>query len=195
MTNCTNKQQNIGIKHESSTSALSETHSANLSQDSWFLAAAKSKQELRAVEQLKNQGINAFCPMIKVEKLQRGKKKIIEEALFCGYLFVNLSTDSPRWHKVRSTRGIRDWVRFAGEVAKLPIDLVNNLIEMTTKTDQQVIISRFNQGQKVRILSGPFSGLKGIYDKDDGELRSMILVDFLGQTNRLKIANEQITTD
>lgn len=161
----------------------------------WYLATAKPRQEVRAVENLENQHIKAFCPTVKVEKLRRGKKQIITEALFTGYLFINLSPQNALWHKVRSTRGIRDWVRFAGDVAKIPEKLVTTLIQANIEPEQQLVINHYNKGEAVRILSGPFAGLKAIYDKEDGEMRSMILVDFLGQTNRLKVPNEQIITD
>jgi len=158
----------------------------------WYLAASKPKQETRAVENLSNQGIIAFCPMVKVEKLKGGSKVLVDEALFTGYIFINLSQQSPLWHKVRSSRGIRDWVKFAGKVAKLPAGLVDNLLEISLSLEHPVIINRFNKGEKVRILSGPFSGLAAIFEKDDGEKRSMILVEFLGQKNRLTIPNDQI---
>jgi transcriptional antiterminator RfaH len=166
-----------------------------LSVSYWYLATAKPRQESRAVENLENQQIQAFCPTVKVEKLRRGKKEIVTEALFTGYLFINLSPQDALWHKVRSTRGIRGWVRFAGEVAKIPDKLVTSLIQANFEPELQLVISHFNKGQAIRVLSGPFAGLKGIYDKEDGELRSMILVNFLGQTNHLKIPNEQIISD
>ncbi len=162
--------------------------------NNWYLATTKPRQEVRAVENLKNQKIEAFCPTVKVEKLRRGKKRIITEALFTGYLFIHLSPQDALWYKVRSTRGVRDWVRFAGEIAKIPQKLVTNLIKADIEPEQP-IISHFSKGQPVRILSGPFAGLKAIYQKEDGEMRSMILIKFLGQTNRLEIPNEQIITD
>jgi len=162
---------------------------------SWYLAATKPRQELRAVEQLTNQGIRAFCPIAQVEKIKQGKRTVIEEALFAGYLFINIALDNPLTSKVRSTRGIRDWVRFAGNIAKVPQDLIEMLINEEKKSENKVVISRFNKGESVRILSGPFVGLKGIYERGDGEARSLVLVEFLGQKNQLKLANEQITTD
>ncbi|MCF6193625.1 MAG: transcription/translation regulatory transformer protein RfaH [Kangiellaceae bacterium] len=158
----------------------------------WYLASSKPKQENRAVENLSNQDIQAFCPMIKVEKLHRGNKVLVDEALFTGYIFISLSQQSPLWHKVRSSRGVRDWVRFAGKVAKLPSDLVENLLKINLASDNPIIINRFNQGEKVQILSGPFSGLSAIFEKDDGEKRSMIFVEFLGQKSRLTLPNDQI---
>ena len=160
----------------------------------WYLVASKPKQEFRAVEQLENQGIKAYSPSVKVEKIVRGKAKIITEALFAGYLFVHLSNQSPLWHKVRSTRGVRDWIRFAGEVATIPTNLVEKLVTVDEEPEHQIVINRFREGQSVRILSGPFVGLEGVFDKSDGESRAMVLVEFLGQSNRLAVSNEQITT-
>ena len=53
--------------------------------ESWFLLQTKSKQESRAVENLERQGVNSFCPMIRVEKLSRGSRVVKQEALFPGY--------------------------------------------------------------------------------------------------------------
>lgn len=166
-----------------------------VSDASWYLAASKPKQEFRAIEHLKSQQIKCFCPMANVERLLRGKKVIKQEALFPGYLFINLLVEDPNWHKVRSTRGIRDWIRFAGQVAKIPNTLVETLMDSSIDSENPIVISRFEKGQSLRILTGPFAGLKAVFDKDDGELRSMILVEFLGQTNRLKVENQQITSE
>ena len=161
----------------------------------WYLAASKPRQEIRAIEQLKNQSIDAFCPTIKVEKIKRGKKLILTEALFPGYLFINLSENSANWHKIRSTRGIRDWVRFGGNVAKLPDGLVENIINSGLDDSDQVIINCYAKGVPVRILDGPYAGLKAVFDQHDGEERSLILVEFLGKLNCLNVANEQIIKD
>ncbi len=157
----------------------------------WFLAATKAKQEFRAVENLKNQEIHAFCPTIKIEKIANNKKQIIEEAVFKGYIFIQISSNDPCWHKVRSTRGIRDWIRFSGNVAKVPTNLVLDLIN-AKESETIVILNKINHGDKVRILSGPFEGLEGIFQKDDGELRAIILLNFLGKANRITIEKSQL---
>ncbi len=176
------------------TSSISHAEGSNSADIEWYLAAAKPRQELRAVENLKYQGIQCFCPQAKIERLVRGKKVIKQEALFSGYLFICLSQQDPNWHKVRSTRGIRDWIRFSGNVAKLPTSLVDSLIEVEA-AKENLIINRINPGQTVRILSGPFAGLKAVFEKEDGDSRAMILIDFLGKTNHLKVENEQIVLE
>ncbi|WP_444994334.1 transcription/translation regulatory transformer protein RfaH [Aliikangiella sp. IMCC44359] len=172
----------------------SDIHSFT-SDSSWYLAASKPRQEMRAVENLLNQSIKAFTPTIQVEKIRAGKRKIEEEALFTGYVFISLTPEDGLWHKVRSTRGVRDWVRFSGMPAKIPPQLVDRFIAQQTDSEEAVIKRCFNAGDAVCILSGPFKGLKGIYESSSGEERALILIEFLGKINRLKLTNDQIAAD
>ena len=169
--------------------------SGSLSNMHWYLAATKPRQEQRAIDNLLNQGINAYSPMANVEKISAGKKKLVTEALFPGYLFINLSPEDGLWFKVKSTRGIRDWIKFSGEVAKVPSNLVEQLISQKQESIDLLVIKKFEKGNLVRILDGPFEGLSGVYQSPNGEQRAMILIEFLGKSNRLNLANEQISLD
>jgi transcriptional antiterminator RfaH len=162
---------------------------------SWYLAASKTREEFRAVEHLFNQGIKAFAPSINIEKIQAGRKIVVSEAMFKGYIFVNLFPEHELWHKVRSTRGVRDWVRFANKVAKVPCSLVDSLIQQNAENKFKVIKKCFNLGDKVEVMSGPFKGLSGLYQTSCGETRSLILIDFLGKQSRLELENKQIKVD
>ncbi|WP_257294196.1 transcription termination/antitermination NusG family protein [Endozoicomonas sp. YOMI1] len=71
----------------------------------WYLLKAKSREEIRARDNLENQGFEAYCPLI--------QEKSTCTPLFPGYLFIRLSKkDLPSFHKIRSTRGIAQVVRF-----------------------------------------------------------------------------------
>jgi len=164
----------------------------NNSPPEWFLAATKPNQEFRAVENLKTQNIHAFCPKLKVEKVSNKKKRVIEEAIFKGYIFIQISFNDPCWHKVRSTRGIRDWIRFSGNVAKIPTKLVLELIN-AQESKETIVLNKLNEGDGVRILAGPFEGLEGIFQKNDGDVRAIILLNFLGKSNRISIEQSQLS--
>jgi transcriptional antiterminator RfaH len=166
----------------------------NIKKD-WYLATSKPRQESRAVENLLNQGITAYSPQLNVEKIRAGKKVIVSEAMFSGYVFIQLSPEDGLWHKVKSTRGIRDWVRFSTNLAKLPCNLVEQLIKQDNLDSKVMVKKIYTPGELVRVLSGPFEGLKGIYQAGSGEERAMILIDFLGSSNRVSLENNQITSD
>ena len=56
----------------------------------WFLLQTKVKQEQRAAENLERQGVVSFCPMIRIDKISRGRRAEVLDVLFPGYLFVQL---------------------------------------------------------------------------------------------------------
>jgi transcriptional antiterminator RfaH len=55
----------------------------------WLLLQVKPRQEMRALENLERQQGECYCPLIQVEKLNRGKRTHAEEALFPRYFFIN----------------------------------------------------------------------------------------------------------
>ncbi|MCW8877867.1 MAG: transcription/translation regulatory transformer protein RfaH [Kangiellaceae bacterium] len=181
------------LDHPNKNMALSKK--LNSSSEDWYLASCKPRQETRALENLENQEVIAFLPTLSVEKVLAGRKQVVSEPLFKGYLFINIQPEDPQWPKIRSTRGIRDWVRFAGKPAKIPKSLIEQLWQQEIEPQLKLVEKRFNKGQTIRIMSGPFEGLNGIFESDDGDLRSMILIEFLGKTNRISVGNEQIVTD
>ena len=161
----------------------------------WYLAATKPRQEVRAIENLKNQGIIAYSPVVNLVKNSAGHRRKVTEALFPGYIFINISIESNVWPKVKSTRGIKDWVRFSGKPAKLPNQLVERLKKEKQETFDAIGASKIVCGSDVRILDGPFEGLTGVYECSSGEQRSMILLEFLGSQSRVSLFNHQITVN
>jgi transcription antitermination factor NusG len=64
----------------------------------WLLLQVKPRQELRALENLERQKGECYCLQKKVEKLSRGKRIQLGEALFPGYLFINAARN--KWSKL-----------------------------------------------------------------------------------------------
>ena len=58
--------------------------------------------------------------------LRRRKWTWVEEPLFPRYLFV-WATDEQSWAPVRSTVGVTSLVRFGGQVAEVPLKLIEGL--------------------------------------------------------------------
>jgi len=160
----------------------------------WYLAACRPKQDERAVINLQNQQIKVFAPRVMVKKILRGKRVLRDEPLFPGYLFIQISPESPLWSKVRSTFGVRDWVRFGGKPARVPDKLMTSLLGQDAQgAEAEVIDFTFTSGQKVIINEGPFAGLEAIYQCESGEERSMVLIEFLGKSNRICVDNRQLS--
>ena len=158
---------------------------------SWYLANTKPRQELRAESHLKNQGINCILPLIEIEKIIRGKRVFSSEPLFPGYVFLELKTDGQDWSKVRSTRGIRDFVRFGGIPARVP-EAVLEQLKVLDLSDTPMETNAPKVGDKIIILEGPFKDLEGVFKMTNGEERSIVLLSILGKVTEMDLDNRNI---
>nr|WP_256489339.1 transcription/translation regulatory transformer protein RfaH [Pleionea sp. CnH1-48] len=154
----------------------------------WYLATCKPKQESRALENLLNQEIEAFLPEVEVEKVVKGKIRVVVEPLFPGYVFIRLEEDNPLWGKIRSTRGLKDFVRFGGQPASIPVKVIEQLRQTSTLYSSRQRISQVPQkGQAVLLIGGAFSGLQAAFEISDGDSRAYVLLEVLGKTQRLQV--------
>jgi transcriptional antiterminator RfaH len=154
------------------------------SMKSWFLVQTKPKQEMRALENLQQQGVNAFCPQVLVEKLLRGKRKVSKEVLFANYLFVEFDDKAVSALSINYTRGVNRIVSFGNTPSQVPAQLVAQLMEREEQSDQSMITELPEKGENLEILDGPFRGLNAIFSQIDGDSRAIVLITILSQKVR-----------
>lgn len=164
----------------------------NVVMDNWLLLFCKARQEQRAQQHLMNQGIESYFPTITVNKLRAGKKVQAIEALFPRYLFIKNHTQL-NLAAIRSTRGVNGLVRFGESLAYVSADLVQELLVQQADLQKKMVQEQvFHVGDKLQILAGPFATLNAIYQMPDGESRSFVLLNFLGQSTRLLMENSEL---
>ena len=169
-----------------------------MSTPNWLLLQVKPKQEIRALENLERQNGECYCPPIWVEKLSRGKRIQVQEALFPGYLFINAQPEATglSYTSIRSSRGVSKIVGFGMEPLRVPEDLIS-LIKLREQTGLACETAASapdvpQSGDKLNILEGPFKGLKAVFSHTDGQKRSIVLINLLNQQTPTSLANTQI---
>jgi len=148
---------------------------------SWFLLQTKSRQESRAVENLERQGVDSFCPMVRVEKVSRGHRIVKQEVLFPGYLFVNFNQASVSATTVRSTRGVSHFVNCGGSPVMVPETLIEQLQQRTDPATTELVSELPQSGDYLEVIEGPFKGLNAVFSQIDGDQRAVVLINILNQ--------------
>lgn len=143
----------------------------------WYAVHSKPKQELRAVENLENQGFESWLPMMTVEKLRRGRLTEVVEPMFSRYLFIRLDTEHSNWSPIRSTIGVSRLVSFGNRPAPIADTLIQALRQLPERAPERL----FRVGQDVSFIDGPLKGLQGVYQAESGEARAMILVELMSK--------------
>lgn len=150
----------------------------------WYVVQSKPGQAEKAAQELQNQGFEVFLPRVSVERLKRGKRTEQEEPLFPGYLFIELSEVASNWRPIRSTRGVARLITFGNRPAVVPDEVVEQLRDSLRQHAQQCTLK---PNQPVAITEGPFANLNAVFTEYDGEKRAFLLLELLGQWQRLSV--------
>lgn len=155
----------------------------------WYLIHTKPRQEERAQLNLRQQGYTCYLPLLATEKLRQGALTVVQEPLFSRYLFIELDTcqAGKSWGPIRSTLGVSRLVTFGAEPARVSAELIEALRSNSDPADRAPR-RLFARGDLVQIKDGPFAGLEGVYQMDDGDRRAMLLIEILNKPSRLAIA-------
>ena len=149
----------------------------------WYLVKTKSKQEDIAILNLENQNFHVYCPFV----LIRNKN----EVLFPGYIFIQLDKDTQNWSPIRSTKGVLYFVRFGLSYAKIPDNIIEFIKTNQLNTAEKLKnINKFKSGDKVQISDGVFKNCIAIFKSYKSDERVILLMNLLGQQQKLTIKQE-----
>ncbi len=154
----------------------------------WYAVHSRPKQEHRALENLQNQGYEAWLPMITLEKLRRGRLTEVVEPMFSRYLFIRLDTEHTNWSPIRSTLGVSRLVSFGNRPAPISDVLIQTLRSMPERPPEKLL----QPGQAVRMVDGPLKGLDGVYQQADGEQRAMVLIDLMSKQHLVSVQTQHV---
>ena len=155
----------------------------------WYLVHTKPRQEKCALENLQWQGYECYFPVMPAEKLRLGKINIVQQPLFPRYLFIRLGQgpSDQSWTPIRSTKGVSMLVTFGNTPAKVD-DALIALLRGYEESVQAELDCLFKTGDRVRITSGAFAHIEGIYHMTDGDQRVMVLIELMSKPVKISVA-------
>jgi len=151
----------------------------------WGVVRSLPKRERFAAEQLGLRGYETFLPWVPTKRASA--------PLFNSYFFV-LIVD--QWRSINTCFGVLGLVRVGDCPSKMPnaeIEALKSMIDahgfVRLPEGRRVPIKRkIEIGAKVRITSGPFGGMSGLYQGQSTRDRERILLSMLGGQRPVLIA-------
>lgn len=161
----------------------------------WYAVCCKPRQEAVAEENLRRQGYYVYLPRISATRRRQGQWIEVIEPLFPRYLFIRVDPVRQSTATVRSTRGAIGLVRFGGQPAVVPDEVIGTIAQ---REDAASDLHRnyrplFCIGDEVRLVGGPLAGMAGVFSHEDGEARVIVLLELLGKTNIVRVNRDWIT--
>ena len=158
----------------------------------WYVLHTKSRFEKVVNEGLLKKSFEAFLPTMHVKSKRRDRKLMIDIPIFPGYTFVKSSLCASENLSILKTAGV---VKIIGNMAgpvSVSSDIITSLQIMTSASKTIEPENRFNKGEKVIVLYGPFTGLTGQFYKYKGKGRVCVNISLLGQSASVEIEEEDI---
>ena len=120
-------------------------------------------------------------------EVKDGKRRTIERRVFPGYILVNMIMDEEPWYVVRNTPGVTSFVGMGEEPIPLRPEEVAQIIKRM-ESDAPRIKVTFKQGERVRIVDGPFNDFRGTVNEIDMEKAKVrVMVNFFGRETPVEL--------
>src|SRR3990167_2408021 len=141
------------------------------------------KQRLEAFG-LKEQITEILVPTQEKIVIDAGKKKTIRERLFPGYVMVRMVLSDETWAVVRNTTGVTGFVGVGAKPTPLPQNEVEAILKFT-KMEAPKFELRFEVGETIKVIDGPFTDFLGkVTDIDEDKGKVKVLVSIFGRKPR-----------
>ena len=131
-------------------------------------------------------------PKTPVTKIKDGKKTEREEKIYPGYVLVEMIMDEDSWYVVRHTAGVTKFVGSAKKPIPAKDSEIKKILYKTQSTVTKIELD-VKVGDKVRIISGPFSDFIGditeVYP-DKSKLRATVSI--FGRETPVELEYKQI---
>lgn len=135
---------------------------------------------------------NVLVPKEKKIKIKNGKREIVEERIFPGYILVEMIVDDDSWYVVRNTPNV---TAFLG-AGTIPIPLSDEEVQEIKKkieAKEPVHKIEFKEGDLVRIIEGPFKNFEGkVSEIDEEKGKIKVLINLFGRETPVELDSLQV---
>ena len=149
-------------------------------------------EEKRDKEGLHGKISRILIPTERVIELRGGKKRESDKKFYPGYILIEMEMDDETWHLVRNTPRVTGFVGGTEPVA-LSNEEVDVILQQIERGPVPQIKTKFQKGEQVRIIDGPFTNFVGyVEDVDLDHGRLCVMVSIFGRQTPVELNFSQV---
>ncbi len=167
----------------------------------WYVAHTNAGYENKVAVALKQRVeasgmgdkiVNILVPTQEKIMVESGRKKTIDEKLFPGYVLLKMEMDDFTWNIVRNTTGVTGFVGTGNKPSALPEKEAASILKFM-KMQAPKFEAKFNIGDGVKIIKGPFSDFMGkVEGINDEKGTVVVLVSVFGRETPVELDFSQV---
>src|SRR3989338_3041127 len=135
---------------------------------------------------------NVLVPVEKKIKIKNGKRRVVEEKIYPGYVLVEMIVTDDSWYVARNTPRVTGFVGSGTTPTPLSQEEVDALMKRMGVEEPKYKVD-VNIGDAVRINDGPFKDFDGRVDEvDEARGKVKVLVSMFGRETPVELDYLQI---
>ena len=149
------------------------------------------KQRIESMD-MEEKIFNVLIPMEKKIKIKNGKRKVVAEKIFPGYVLVEMFVDDDSWYVVRNTHNVTGFIG-SGTTPTSISDEEMEFLQKRMGVEEPKYHVDIVVGTPVQIVDGPFKNFEGkISEVDESRGKVKVLVSMFGRETPVELDFLQI---
>ncbi len=135
---------------------------------------------------------SVIVPKEKKIKIKAGKRKVIEERIYPGYVFVEMVVTDDSWYVARNTPRVTGFIGAGTVPIPVSVEEIEILKKRSSDQEPQYKID-FIVGALVKITDGPFKDFEGkVSEIDEQRGKLKVLVNIFGRDTPVEVDSLQV---
>ena len=149
------------------------------------------KQRIDSMD-MEDKIFSILIPKEKKIRIKNGKRKIVEEKIYPGYVLVEMVVNDESWYVVRNTPHVTGFVGSGNTPTPISEEEIKSLQKRMGMDEPEYQID-VAKGEAVRITDGPFKNMEGkITDIDENRGKIKVLISMFGRETPVELDFLQI---
>lgn len=160
----------------------------------WIVVATHLNAESQAVQHLKRQGYECYCPHTRVSRRHARRSETVTRPFFPGYLFVRLDRARDQWRPIMHSRGVRTVVRFGEKLGIVPQGVIESLLARDEAgcLKPPPAAERLQAGQRVALNGTLFDDFVCTVLSIEPRDRVCVLLEFMQHAVKMVVPSENV---
>ncbi len=136
---------------------------------------------------LEDKIFNILVPTEKKIKIKNGKRRVVTEKIFPGYVFVDMSVTDDSWYVVRNTPHVTGFIG-TGTIPTPIADEEMKALQKRMGVEEPKYKIDVTVGAPVRIVDGPFKNFEGkVAELDEAHGKVKVFVNVFGRETSIEL--------
>ena len=141
---------------------------------------------------VEDQIFNVLVPTEKKIKIKNGKRKVVEEKIYPGYVLVEMIVTDDSWYVVRNTPHVTGFVGSGNTPTPVSDEEIKSLQKRMGVDEPEYQIDMAS-GDPVKIVDGPFKNMEGkIIEVDEARGKIKVQISMFGRETPVELDFLQI---